>query len=150
MTDSLPLAGRGRRLVATLIDLFVVPVASLLILLVSGVFESAEAYAGNQIYIRGFLLGVTGYLIVNGWLLYARGQTIGKAVMGLMIVSNGTSEQAPFWKLVIIRPLFFPALYLVVVFPLTLIAVIDQVFIFGKQRRCLHDLLSGTSVVFLR
>lgn len=147
MTDTSPLAGRGRRLVATLIDLFVVPLVSVLVLLVSGVFENAEAYAGNQIYIRGFLLGVAGYLLINGWLLHTRGQTLGKTIMGIMIVSNGTSTPAPLWRLVLIRALFFPTLYLVFFFPLTLIAIIDQAFIFGKKRRCLHDLVCGTSVV---
>lgn len=140
-------AGLGRRLVATLIDLFAVPLASIVVMLVSGVFEHAEAYAGKQIYLRGFLLGVAGYLLVNGWLLHARGQTLGKAIVGIMIVSSGTSQLAPLWKLVLIRALFFPTLYLVFFFPLTLIAVIDQAFIFGKQRRCLHDLVSGTAVV---
>lgn len=147
MTDNSPLAGRGRRLVATLIDMLIVPLASFLVLWVTGAFENAEAYARDQIVIRGFLLGIAGYLLVNGWLLHARGQTLGKAVMGIMIVSNGTSVQAPLWKLVVIRALFFPTLYVVFFFPLTLIAIVDQAFIFGKQRRCLHDLLCGTSVV---
>ncbi|MCZ6643039.1 MAG: RDD family protein [Gammaproteobacteria bacterium] len=147
MADTATLAGRGRRLVATFIDMLVVPLVSFLVLLVTGAFEDAEAYAINQIVIRGFLLGVLGYLLVNGWLLYARGQTLGKAIVGITIVSNGTSNQAPFWKLVVIRALFFPTLYVVFFFPLTLIAIVDQAFIFGKQRRCLHDLVCGTSVV---
>ena len=147
MTDDSLLAGRGRRFVATLIDMLVVPVVSFVVMLMTGVFEHAEAYAGNQIYIRGFLLGVVGYLVANGWLLFARGQTPGKLIMGIMIVSHGTTDVAPLWKLLFLRAFFFPALYLVVVVPLTLIAVVDQALMFGKQRRCLHDLVSGTSVV---
>ena len=54
---------------------------------------------------------------------------------------------APFWKLIFIRALFFPILFFSVVPWLALLPVLDQVLIFGKRRRCLHDLVAGTVVV---
>jgi hypothetical protein len=54
---------------------------------------------------------------------------------------------APLWKLICIRALFFPVLFLVVVPWLALLPVLDLALIFGKRRRCLHDLVAGTIVV---
>jgi len=51
------------------------------------------------------------------------------------------------WKLICVRALFFPVLFLAVVPSLTLLPVLDQALIFGKRRRCLHDLVAGTIVV---
>jgi uncharacterized RDD family membrane protein YckC len=145
--DSLPLAGRGRRLVATLIDAVLVPALTLLAVMVTDVMEDAEDYVDILWIVHVFLLAVASYLALNGYLLWSRGQTIGKAIMGIAIVSHATGDPAPLWKLVCVRALAFPVLYLLVVPPLTVLPLIDLAFIFGKQRRCLHDRLAGTSVV---
>ena len=143
--------GIVRRGLATLVDIIVVPVVSLLVMLVTGAMEHAEAYAGAQPYLRAFGLGVAGYLVINGLLLHKRGQTVGKALVGIMIVSRQTGEKAKLWRLILIRALFFPLLYLPVLFPLVgalaLLPVIDQAFIFRRDRRCLHDLAADTCVV---
>jgi uncharacterized RDD family membrane protein YckC len=92
-------------------------------------------------------LGLASYLLLNLWLLWARGQTLGKAIMGIMIVTAKTGTKAPLWRL-FFRGLFFPTLYLIVLIPfIALIPVIDQAFIFGKSRRCIHDWICGTSVI---
>jgi uncharacterized RDD family membrane protein YckC len=79
-------------------------------------------------------------------LLWQRGQTVGKAIMGIAIVSNRSENKAPFWRLAI-RALFFPTLYLIV-WPLAAaFPLIDQLLIFGKRRRCAHDYVCGTSVI---
>ncbi|XOV82830.1 MAG: RDD family protein [bacterium] len=139
-----------RRVVASAIDFVLVPLVSFIVMLVTGVMESAEAYAGNQIWLRGIGLGVVGYLLVNGWLLHRRGQTVGKMCMGIMIIDAKTGEKPPWWRLVFIRALFFPLLYLPVLVASVglwaLLPLLDQAFIFRADRRCLHDLLAGTSV----
>ena len=140
------LAGRGRRLVATLIDMLLVPALTALLIMITGVMEHAEAYRNAMWVLYSFLLAVVSYLILNGYWLFTRGQTVGKRVMGVAIVSTGTGERAPFWKLVCIRALFFPLLF-VLISPLGLLAIIDQGFVFRNNRRCVHDLVAGTSVV---
>lgn len=80
-------------------DFLVVPAVSFIIMLVSGAMETASAYAGVQPFIRPVLLGIAGYLVVNGWLLYARGQTLGKLIAKIQIVDAGSGEIAPLWKL---------------------------------------------------
>ena len=148
MTVELALAGRGRRVVATLIDFVLVPVLAIFIMLVTGVLEHAQDWTEHAMpYARMLALGLVSYLLLNGWLLATRGQSAGKAIMGIAIVSTATGEKAPLWKLLLIRFWFFPALYLIFSPYTAIVPLVDQVLIFGKQRRCLHDLLCGTSVV---
>jgi uncharacterized RDD family membrane protein YckC len=147
MSAELSLAGRGRRFAATLIDVILVPVVAIFLMLVTGVLEHAEDWSTGAMPVMRMLgLAVASYVILNLWLLWSRGQTIGKAILGIRIVSTKTGEKAPLWRLVI-RGLFFPTLYLIVSPYTAIIPLADQAFIFGKQRRCLHDLLCGTSVV---
>ena len=166
MSDQLPLAGRFRRLVATAFDVTVVPSLSFVLVMASDVMEDAEDYANVDLMIVWvILLAVLSYLILNGYTLWRRGQTLGKLIMGIAIVPAAASgagggepndyTPAPLWKLICVRALFFPLLYLLLtpllffgatVWP-ALIPIIDQVLIFGGRRRCIHDLVSGTIVV---
>ncbi|MBT6586744.1 MAG: hypothetical protein HON77_20825 [Gammaproteobacteria bacterium] len=164
MSRELPLAGRFRRLVATLVDAILVPSLSLVLVMITGVMEDAEDYANLDLMLLWiFLLAIAAYMILNGYTLWHQGQTLGKWLMGIAIVPASSHVQAgfvrvgnegksayvpaPFWKLIFIRALFFPVLFLWVVPWLALLPVLDQALIFGKRRRCLHDLFAGTIVV---
>lgn len=156
MSNGLALAGRFRRLIATGIDMLLVPALTLLLVMIAGVVENAEAYGGEgwelQMFLKVFGLAVVAYLLLNGLTLWRRGQTLGKLLLGIAIApananDHWTNEPAPLWKLIFIRALFFPLLFVVIVPWLALLPVIDQLFIFGKRRRCLHDLAAGTVVV---
>jgi len=156
VTDGLPLAGRGRRLTATLLDAIFVPLLTLLLVMITGVVEDAEDYRDSWWMLWVLLLAILSYLILNGYGLKNRGQTLGKKIMGIAIVADapledGCNAQVPaaLWKLIFVRALFFPILFVGIVPPFTLLPLIDQLLIFGKRRRCLHDLLSGTAVVRL-
>ena len=148
---SKPSASIIRRVIATGVDFLVVPAVSFIIMLVSGAMETASAYAGVQPFIRPVLLGIAGYLVVNGWLLYARGQTLGKLIAKIQIVDAASGEIAPLWKLVFIRGWFFALLYLPLGYSfvgvIALLPVIDLGFALRSDRRCLHDLLCSTRVV---
>jgi len=148
MSATLPLAGRGRRLVATLIDVVLVPVVAILLMLVSGVLEHADDWSpGAMPFLRMLGLGLASYVLLNLWLLWTRGQTVGKAAMGIAILDARTGERVPIWRL-FVRGLFFPTLYLIVLVPfIALIPVIDQALIFRKDRRCVHDWVCRTAVV---
>ena len=148
MSGALPLAGRGRRLAATCIDMVLVPVVAILLMLVTGVLEHAADWSEHGMpFLRMFLLGLASYVLLNLWPLWARGQTVGKALLGIAVVRAGTGARAALWRLVV-RGLFFPTLYLIVAVPfLTLIPLVDQGLIFRKDRRTVHDWASGTHVV---
>jgi uncharacterized RDD family membrane protein YckC len=142
------LASRWRRLVATLIDMVLVPAVTVFAVLITGVTEHAEDYQNPGAMTLSVLgLAIASYLIVNGYLLWRRGQTVGKAILNIAIVSAATMEKAPLWKLVCVRALFFPTLFLIPVPPYTLIPLLDQAAVFLNYRRCIHDYIAGTIVV---
>ena len=157
MSDGLFLAGRFRRLVATLIDAILVPSLTLVLVMMAGVVEDAEDYTNIGLMIVWvLLLAVASYLLLNGYGLWRRGQTLGKQLMGVAIVSSAETGDgqygrtpAPLWKLICVRALFFPLLFLTVVPWIAALPIIDQLLIFRKNRRCLHDLVCGTVVVRL-
>jgi uncharacterized RDD family membrane protein YckC len=149
MTEPLAdrLAGRGRRLVATLIDALLVPALTLLLVMICGVVEHAEDYQNSMWIVNVLLLAVLSYLILNGYWLFTTGQTVGKRLMRIAIVATSTGERAAFWKLICIRAPFFAFLFLIIAPPLSLLPLVDQLFVFSKSRRCVHDFAAGTSVV---
>ena len=139
-----------QRLVATGLDWIFVTLVTLLVILATGVVEHAEDYANiGQSAIYAVLCGIPAYLILNGWLLWIRGQTAGKAAMSLMIVDHQTGNCASFWKLLFVRALI-PVVVIAVgsIFSLLwLLVLVDFCFIFRKDQRCLHDWIAGTRVV---
>ena len=161
---SSPLAHPVRRLFATLIDMLLVPVVTLLLVLVTGATEDAEDYAnlsGLSLSILG--LAVLGYLLLNGYGLFRHGQTLGKKLLGICITvatpSNDgrlSTQPAALWRLIGIRALFFPLLFLIPLLAVTpvfslpwliaLFPVIDQLLIFTRSRRTLHDYAAKTAV----
>ena len=150
MTDSVSGELRIQRMAATGLDWSLSTVVTLLVILATGVLEHAEDYANvGQSTINAVLCGLPAYLMLNGWMLWTRGQTAGKAAMGLMIVDHQTGNCASFWKLLFVRALI-PVVVVAVGFIwelLWLLVLIDFCFIFRKDQRCLHDWIAGTRVV---
>ena len=150
MTDSVSGELRIQRMAATGLDWALITVVTLLVILATGVLEHAEDYANvGQSAVNAVLCGLPAYLILNGWLLWTRGQTAGKAAMGLMIVDHQTGNCASFWKLLFVRALI-PVVVVAVGFIwelLWLLVLIEFCFIFRKDQRCLHDWIAGTRVV---
>ena len=145
MSAAVGRVGRVRRFAATAVDFLLVGLAGLALVIATGAFEDAEDYAGN-VLLRIVAFGFATYFLVNGLLLWRRGQTVGKALFGLVVVGAGTDIPAPLWRLVARAP-FFMALYGVSLGWPALIVLVDHAFIFGVKRRCLHDLVCGTEVV---
>jgi uncharacterized RDD family membrane protein YckC len=87
------------------------------------------------------------FLAINGYLLHSRGQTVGKLAMKTRIVSN-RGQLVPLPKLFLSRYLL---LWGLVMIPLigNFISLIDALFIFRENRKCLHDEFAGTQVVMV-
>ena len=85
------------------------------------------------------------WLFVQGFTLRKSGQTLGKKMVGIRIadLDGGVPD---FARLVVLRYLFVGA-----VLPIPLVGpyfrLIDILFIFRADRRCIHDLIAGTMVV---
>lgn len=148
------LASRWRRLCATVIDVVLVPTLTIFLVMVTGVVEDAEDYINNLWMLWVLLLAVLSYLLLNGYGLWRNGQTLGKRMFGIQIIDATKNEagdyigtKAPLWKLICIRALFFPLLFITPIPWLGLLPLVDQILVFSKPRRCLHDWAAGTVVV---
>ncbi|MFD0164609.1 RDD family protein [Streptomyces decoyicus] len=93
-----PLANRGRRLVARIIDAIIigVPVSVIMTLIVGGVdyFSTDTVEAGRQSTVSGVTM--LAYLIYDGLMISSRGQTLGKMAMKIRVamLSNGSTPTA--------------------------------------------------------
>lgn len=88
------------------------------------------------------VLGLVAYQLV---LLYQTSQTLGKRWMGIKIVRNDGSD-ASFGRIFGLR-MFVVGLIEQVPCLGALFALINVLWIFGQESRCLHDLLADTKVV---
>ncbi len=89
------------------------------------------------------------YLILNGYLLAKRGQTIGKLAAGTRIVDFNTGELVPLVPLLLKRNLAIQILG-AVPFVGGFVRLADVLMIFRASRRCLHDDIAGTKVIKVR
>jgi uncharacterized RDD family membrane protein YckC len=143
-TDNQRMAERGTRLGATLIDGLIVGALPVILMLVGGGLSAASGAGGNAGMGVGMLVAfawLAALGIYQLWSLGTRGQTLGKRWMGIKIVKL---DGAPvtFGTAVILRALVPGLLGVVPGFGL-----IDVLFIFRDDRRCLHDLIASTKVV---
>lgn len=147
MIDRQILAGRWRRLGATGVDAVLVPGLTIILVMAFEVMEDPEDFTSAWWMWWVFALAVVSYLVLNGYGLARGGQTLGKRLLGIAVVRADALEPASLWKLIGVRALFFPLLFVVIYPPLILLPLLDLLPIFGKSRRCLHDRAAGTRVV---
>lgn len=92
-----------------------------------------------------FLVGQALFLVLNGVFLVKNGQTIGKKIMNIKIV-NMERKQVSIINLYTLRYLVFSLVNQIPTVG-SLINLVNILFIFGKERRCLHDRIAGTCVI---
>ena len=143
------LAGRGRRLGAYLIDLIIAGIV-LGVLAVLNLGISLEDVARDPMTQQMSTVGGIAYLVIfmviNGYLLVTKGQTLGKLALGIRIVDAVSNGAATAVKILGLR---YVLVMLVGAIPIIggLLGVIDFLFIFREDRRCAHDFIAGTKVV---
>tara|TARA_B100001013_G_scaffold71709_1_gene37911 strand:+ start:231 stop:815 length:585 start_codon:yes stop_codon:yes gene_type:complete len=178
-TEGINPAGRFRRLLASLFDTLVL-VGVFVFFAVRGDigYTSFIMALSNElpVIVEWTLWFTAIFFVINGFLLFTRGQTVGKWMLGLHIVDSETGRRPALEKLILYRYVVFILLANLVSwfyipdtvvsatlpvigqitlegipwpFPGTLlwVPVVDAAFIFGSSRRCLHDRLAGTIVV---
>ena len=88
--------------------------------------------------------------VLQSILLAWRGQTIGKIVAGTRVVRLDGSSPS-FFSVVVVRYWLYTLLgYTPLPKIAGVIGMVDALFIYRKDRRCLHDHIAGTKVVRLR
>ena len=142
-------AERMTRLVAVLIDGLIAMLYVLAVMWALGIFDyflrqPPVAPPSSLLYLSGAISFVL-FVLINGYWLKKFGQTIGKRVMGVRIVDlNGNVP-----SLVRVVGLRYVVLRLLANIPIVgpFVGIVDALFIFRDDRRCLHDLIAGTRVV---
>lgn len=155
-----PNAELGTRFLGAMVDwgagvLFAIPGLIMLFFSATALIMEAENNRGEMpaefpvALITSFLILGLGSLVLLGVQIYflaTKSQTIGKWVMNMQIVDNDTGQPANFVKSFVIRS-FLNGLISCVPYIGGLYGLIDILFIFGDERRCLHDQLANTRVV---
>jgi uncharacterized RDD family membrane protein YckC len=141
------LASRGKRFRGVLIDTLIAMLTTLPLMWALGMFETLMAGQplGTLQTAKFFLLGWTMFLLIHGRLLYTRGQTVGKYVVDTRI-ADLEGNVPGFGKLILLRYVAF-GLFSQIPFVGWLVGLVNVLFIFREDRRCLHDHLAGTRVV---
>lgn len=147
MDGELVLASRMARLGAVLIDSFVVMVPVMIIAFAIGASSAQgdEMSSGSMALIGVFGLAILAFCIYQLTMLYRHGQTLGKKLVGVRIVRQDGSR-ASFGRIIGLR-YFVPGLIGSIPFVGVLFSLIDPLFIFGDDKRCLHDRFADTIVV---
>ncbi len=122
------MATRGSRFLAALIDSAVF----VGIYLVAILFNSPEL----------LILGIALFAIYQIYLLTSLGQTVGKKVMSIKIVTFTGNANGGFMTNVLMRSILNSLISFVPFYSL-----VDVLFIFRDDQRCIHDLIAGTKVV---
>lgn len=148
------LAGRGARLAAALIDGVLLLAILTPLQWFSGFLpDLIEAYRNGYrlpgvVMVFWAAIGMITFMVLHGWPLHRNGQTWGKRLLSIRIVDlDGVKPSL--WRLLGLR--YLP-LHLIGQVPVVgaLIALINPLFVFRGDRRCLHDLIAGTRVVAAR
>lgn len=122
------LAGLGSRLMAAVIDSAIVAAVYLV-----GLLMDAPTL---------LILGVVGIGLYQMYLLSTLGQTIGKKVVNIRIVKIDSGENGGFMTNVGLRLVLSGLLGIIPLYTL-----VDVLFIFRADRRCIHDLIARTRVI---
>ena len=138
------LAGRGARFFASLIDGLI----TLAVMWVASIVTPWSPFRQHALLSPApvnAIIVFAIFVVLQGYLLTTRGQTIGKTMLGLRIVrADGT--QASFGRLVLLR-YGVGALLHVVPGIGQIYGIVDALLIFRLSRKCLHDNIADTIVV---
>lgn len=141
------LASRFSRLAASIIDSLFLSILSFSVMYLTGGFEDIQAGIQPTWQYSLFLSAavITGFIAINGISLVRSGQTLGKKVLKIKIVD--LDDQLPSvnrhllpWYATYFIPGQIPVIG-------SIFSIANILFIFGKERRCLHDRFAGTRVV---
>ncbi|HJR72748.1 MAG TPA: RDD family protein [Luteimonas sp.] len=144
-TTALVKSTRLVRLGAVLLDSAVIMVPAILIAIAMPSLGVKQGGSGSEILLGALGLGVIAFFAYQLYLLYANGQTLGKKLLGIKIVRSDGSR-AGFWRIVLLRYLL-PGVIGAIPFVGFLFGLADPLFIFGEEKRCIHDLFADTIVV---
>jgi uncharacterized RDD family membrane protein YckC len=141
------LATRGQRFGAAIVDTIIGFVFAVPLMMSLGLWDYAKRGrpVPFSLTLLSMALGFGFFVLVHGYFLKRNGQTVGKKLVGIRI-ADLQGELPAFGRLIGLR--YLP-ISLVTLIPAIgqLLPLVDVLFIFRSDRRCVHDLIAGTKVV---
>jgi uncharacterized RDD family membrane protein YckC len=143
------LATRWQRFAATLVDNLVTAAVAIPLFIFMNLLGNTDHPDQDSFLLTVIqvLVGIVAYMVLNGWLLATRAQTIGKRLLGTRIV---TLDGRPASLDVIVLRRLAPLWVLSAIPVVSAFGLVDVLFIFREDHRCIHDHLAGTMVVRAR
>ncbi len=143
-----PLATRMQRLAAALLDDFIAVLTLIPVMSYYNLFSyiEAEKVIPMNIIISINIYAFVMFILIHGFLLYNYGQTIGKKVVGIAI-STYDFQVPNFNRVIALRYVPFRVAGLIP--GLNVLPIINVLFIFRKDKQCLHDMLAKTQVIYI-
>jgi len=139
-------ATRSDRLVAAIVDGVLGVVCFIPVFMLVGFDNLSQPILTLSAGLLGY--GILSTLVLHGYLMYQRGQTIGKSLMSIRI-ENLDGTQASFTTIYFKRMLSMQLLSLAPSVGQFIAGLVNPLFILGKDKRCLHDHLAGTKVSYV-
>ncbi len=139
-------ATRSDRLVAAIVDGVLGVVCFIPVFILVGFDNLSQPTLTLSAGLLGY--GILSTLVLHGYFMYQRAQTIGKSLMSIRI-ENLDGTQASFTTIYFKRMLCMQLLSLVPSVGQFIAGFVNPLFIFGKDKRCLHDHLAGTKVSYV-
>ncbi|MEH6384847.1 MAG: RDD family protein [Colwellia sp.] len=138
-------ATRGDRLIAALID-GVIGIISAIPIFIYVDFETLTDLTFS-LSVMLLAYGIMVGFILHGYLLYHYGQTIGKNFMSIRI-ENLDNTKANLTTIYFKRMIPMQILSMVPFGGQFIAGIVNPLFIFGKEKRCLHDYVAKTKVCY--
>jgi len=158
-------ANPGTRLAAWLIELvtpFVIIITSLMLFqLISGgeLFRENESSTIETIATNFTLVLLVAYIMLQITLVINRSQTFGKFLLNIQIIKNEQKqkqeiERIGFWSFILLREfigktLIIGSIPIIKILFMPIYGLIDNLIIFSKDHRTLHDRIANTRVIIL-
>jgi uncharacterized RDD family membrane protein YckC len=146
--EAVELASRGSRFGASILDSLAMMVITMPTMYFTGGFEGLTDGTHQQSLVYTVAMGILGLIVfcaINLKFLISSGQTIGKKALGIKIVDmDGNLPTLQGHLLKRYATFFIPAQIPTVG---QIFSFVNVLFIFGKQKRCLHDFAGGTQVI---
>jgi len=142
-TTQSQLADRGTRLGAVTLD-FLIVITSLIPGII--VISASDTDGGKGFGWALIAIAWLGLTVVQMVLLVRHGQSLGKRALGIRIIRFSDESIPGFVKVVLLR-IWVPAFIAGIPYAGSVIWIVDGLFIFRDDRRCLHDLIAETKVI---
>ncbi|MGX5201054.1 RDD family protein [Aliikangiella sp. IMCC44632] len=141
-----PLASRWARLGASLIDTIILMCVLIPLMFMTGGLYTIEAGIEPSLTYNLMIsaLLIVAFVLINGAFLVRDGQTLGKKLLGIKITDMQGNLATKNHLIKRYAVYFLPGQIPVVG---QFFSIVNILFIFGKEKRCIHDLAGGTQVI---